>query len=804
MAMRRWLINAVIATSAIVVACFSVPLSASTAASAKLSLRFDHKSSSSETISGVVVDAGGQAVHGARVTLVPMGLFDPSGARFVSVRSAADGTFHLVGAGSGRYGVTATALGHTAASVANIEVGRSGVRLQLGSGGRHLSGFVSDRNGRRRGGAEVRLALGFGEKGDIFLVDSAADGSWSVVVPPGDYYANAVLAGYAAAQKMLPQGRDSIDLVLDPVWPTGPPPPLVVDWLRRHEIPLATVEAGRGFADLAPLRAVVGDARVVGLGEATHGTREIFQLKHRLFEYLVSEMGFTVLAIEFSLPESFAIDDYVMGGGGDPEQLIAGQFVAVWQAEELLDLVRWMREWNRTHERKVRFHGLDMRMGIRAAKETFAYLARVDRAALSSPAALALASMADPVAYREVVRGTGPELAALSAHARELVVRFDDQRAEYAARSSPELWWRSAMQARALAQLLESRATADSAGRVHVRERAMADNVIRILEHHGPDARAVVWAHNAHIAGDVEAEPRMMGVHLRERLDTGYRAFGSLLHRGAYQAVDASSLLLRDFRVAPAVPGSLEDAFAAAGSSIAALDLRSLQATDTAAEWFRAFQAMRQFDGLYEDQRPEGWVSPSTIVTRDYDALLFVATGTVARRLPFAGAMYAEEPRLRMTLDNLDLEDAEGLQPRAWLWSPARERVCGYTAALDRERPFTGRASVRIERTGEPRYGECASQFRQLIDATTYRGQRVRLRAAVRVENASEHAHLYLQSGAHRVAQLVSGSGWRTHDVVLDVPSDAPSLEIGFAFDGEGRAWLDAVSFIALPTPPPP
>ncbi|MCP4659867.1 MAG: hypothetical protein GY856_31070, partial [bacterium] len=71
----------------------------------------------------------------------------------------------------------------------------------------------------------------------------------------------------------------------------------VVAWIHEHAIPLATPEAEQGFDDLRPVRELIGDARVVGLGEATHGTREFFQLKHRMLEFLVEEMGFTVFAI---------------------------------------------------------------------------------------------------------------------------------------------------------------------------------------------------------------------------------------------------------------------------------------------------------------------------------------------------------------------------------------------------------------------------------------------------------------------------------------------------------------------------
>jgi erythromycin esterase len=51
---------------------------------------------------------------------------------------------------------------------------------------------------------------------------------------------------------------------------------LVVDWVQANAIPLSTVETGRGFADLERLRGIIGDARIVSLGEATHGTREFF------------------------------------------------------------------------------------------------------------------------------------------------------------------------------------------------------------------------------------------------------------------------------------------------------------------------------------------------------------------------------------------------------------------------------------------------------------------------------------------------------------------------------------------------
>ena len=81
---------------------------------------------------------------------------------------------------------------------------------------------------------------------------------------------------------------------------------MIVTWLKQSCIPVQHVEAGSGFADLESLKVLLRDVKVVGLGENTHGTREFCQLKHRLVEFLVVEMGFTTLAIEGSFVATFA------------------------------------------------------------------------------------------------------------------------------------------------------------------------------------------------------------------------------------------------------------------------------------------------------------------------------------------------------------------------------------------------------------------------------------------------------------------------------------------------------------------
>ncbi|MDX6530515.1 MAG: hypothetical protein QOH41_2805 [Blastocatellia bacterium] len=131
-------------------------------------------------------------------------------------------------------------------------------------------------------------------------------------------------------------------------------------WLAANAIRLDTVEAGHGFADMQPLKKIVGDARIVALGEATHGTREFFQLKHRMLEFLATEKGFTIFSIEANMPEAYRLNDYVLNGNGDPAKLIGGMYFWTWNTEEVLDMVQWMREFNKSGKGRVQFTGFDM------------------------------------------------------------------------------------------------------------------------------------------------------------------------------------------------------------------------------------------------------------------------------------------------------------------------------------------------------------------------------------------------------------------------------------------------------------
>lgn len=148
--------------------------------------------------------------------------------------------------------------------------------------------------------------------------------------------------------------------------PTAPDPARLA-WLRANAHPIATCEPSDSVDDLAFLKDIVGDARIVALGEGTHGTREFFQMKHRITQYLAEEMGFTIFAIEASTPESAKVSDYTVRNIGDsPDALIRGMYFWTWSTDEVADMTRWMRAFNNggpgneTKAKHIDFTGFDM------------------------------------------------------------------------------------------------------------------------------------------------------------------------------------------------------------------------------------------------------------------------------------------------------------------------------------------------------------------------------------------------------------------------------------------------------------
>jgi erythromycin esterase len=579
-------------------------------------------------------------------------------------------------------------------------------------------------------------------------------------------------------------------------------------WIAQHAIPLATTEPGSGTSDLQPIRSIVGNARVVALGEATHGTREFFQLKHRMLEFLVEEMGFTAFEIEASMPVAFDVDRYVLTGEGDPAGLLSGLENWTWDTQEVLDLVRWMRAYNAdpAHPRKVRFYGFDAVSASRSARVALDYVRRVDRG-VARPHERALRRMTSPWFASSCWTLPSATQDALTSAASRLLATFDARRGPWTARTGDDEW----ALAREHALLLEQSLRQSSAHPgTRIRDQFMADNVRWILEREGPAGKLVIWAHNGHVATSASS----MGFHLREALGNDLVVFGFTFDRGSFQAIDirAEDDGLRPFTVGAASELSLEAAFAAARIPVAVLDLRRLPESGPVHDWLAVTRPMRSVGAIFDPTSAFNFEQRNAAAS--YDAIVFVAETNAARAT--AGGVRqgitADAPR------NLDFEEgAPGTVPAGWrTWPP--NPAFGFTVETNDASARHGSRCARVGRPAGPHPGEAYALLFQGIDAAPYRGKPLTVRAWIRTVTHDPASAAYLWVTAFPLTSTSRGTAWmldrpirdrrwREYEVAIDVPEDASQIRVGLAFEGTGDAYLDDVRLVgasSLPATPSP
>ena len=419
-----------------------------------------------------------------------------------------------------------------------------------------------------------------------------------------------------------------------------------LDWLEARTHPLRTVDATPiggtpDLGDLAPLADVIGDARVVALGESTHGTSEFFRLKHRVLEALVREHGVRVFAIEDQQLQMEQVNAYVHGGPGTAEEAMRGMF-SVWRTEEVRDLIEWMQAYNAEHPADpVAFVGFDLQVPTAPIDSLLAFTWKIEPT-LAPTLDLLLGD------FREAWQQTQ--------YPQYLVA--DSVKHRWA--DGAEAAWRL-VEARRTSWLRQAATAADSAavewavqnarvaaqsGRQSFmdfaqRDSSMAVNIRWHLDRMGPDTRMVVWAHDQHISkgGATTTEGNYfvssMGRFLHDAYGDDYRVLGIMAYDGSYTGIKSMYGGSRDLTEAEAVPapvGSLEESFHQVGQRLAApvvlFDLRDVSDEPHAAFLFEP-HAFRYAGYAIEDYGFHGSVE----LGHQVDGILFVDRMTGTRPL---------------------------------------------------------------------------------------------------------------------------------------------------------------------------
>ncbi|MBL9148485.1 MAG: erythromycin esterase family protein [Phycisphaerae bacterium] len=373
----------------------------------------------------------------------------------------------------------------------------------------------------------------------------------------------------------------------------------------------------------APSRiaAAVSEARVVGLGEATHGQHESFEWKQRITMALVRECGVRVVAYEASASLARATDDYVSGRTGDARAALRGLGMLIWAVEENAALLEDLRAWNAAAAPadRVRFIGVDVQ-DPEAAARRLAELVRDSNPSLAAhargladalPAAVDALWRGDPSAYEAVAAGVA------------------EVEAEVAASSFPN----SALQAEAILRAKELRLGCEMFRSAGSRDRAMAEMLLAQL---APGESAVFWAHNEHIKrsplASLASPELAAGGHLGEALGSSYAAVGFLFDSGAFQALDRGAdgaWGFRRYTVGPAAEGSLERELLSLGLADTFVDMRAIpRATPPA--WPDVARGCRVFGGYNIRAEDMSALQPATAPREAFDAIIVFRTTSAA------------------------------------------------------------------------------------------------------------------------------------------------------------------------------
>jgi erythromycin esterase len=396
--------------------------------------------------------------------------------------------------------------------------------------------------------------------------------------------------------------------------------------LKRTAAPLATLEVGHTFYDLAPFGTAVGDARIVALGEATFGVQEFFQIKHRLLEFLVKEKGFTIFAIDANFLDANKLDNYVRAGEGDPKALLSGMLWP-WNMEEALAVVEWMREFNAepgAHP-TLRFASF----GIPPASLVIPRV--VDYLQQCSPldAITAQTEYSTLLEMESRIADVYDDAASRAADKAERVVRLLDEKHDSLIHPTPvaacsATAWRDARQA---AEEARQNAATHITGKGSAYGNEMkARNIEWLANDAYAGEKIVLWGHNALLGYTSNDSAKSVGTWLRDEYNeqvyvTGFACYrGELLapgfRNGNYESVARQ-------RILEPQEASGDSVLSAAGMPVFFLDLRSLAASSALGRWIAESHSFLEVSAWWNRDDPQSNSRVRTLA-KSYDGLIFV------------------------------------------------------------------------------------------------------------------------------------------------------------------------------------
>lgn len=406
-----------------------------------------------------------------------------------------------------------------------------------------------------------------------------------------------------------------------------------VENLKKEIIPIKTVKAGSGLEDLAQLKNSLSNKTIIAMGEPTHSNKEFFEAKHRMFEFLVKELGYKTFAIEGDFGGAQIVNDYILNGNGTAKDTVKSMGFWVWDVDEVVSMVEWMRAYNKTVQAndKIKFYGFDMQMYDTNKDLLISYLKKVDlKTSQACTQTLSILNTDNIETTNE------NELNKVSLCLKDLTNILSQNKQIYISKSSSEEYDFACKYIDILNQNI-SRFTNKNTYGNPLRDNYMASNVNWILEHEQKfgNNKMFIWAHNGHVDKNSTAGYYSMGNFLKDKYQNQYYAIGTEFYDSNFRAFNELSDKRELFTLSTYDSNSLAYKFHETNIPIGYLDFSTACNNASIKELLYTKQPFHSIGSTFNDMYylSSNCYTLNQVPIESYDGLFFVDSASPATPL---------------------------------------------------------------------------------------------------------------------------------------------------------------------------
>ena len=398
-----------------------------------------------------------------------------------------------------------------------------------------------------------------------------------------------------------------------------------IDWLTNNSI---EIEDANPDSEMIIFNQKKSDkfvnAKVYGFGEASHNTKEFFDLKAKFFKHLVKTQGVKIFIMEESYQAESGINDWISGGKGDIKTIAKNFSIGFWYTKEIVNLLQWMREYNidKPKEEQIQFYGMDIQIGEKINQEIREFI-KENKIAVDEN----LLSVADSCSNKKIDFSTKeiwwqmqtPKLNKLKVQIQNS--RIESKEYQNILRSLDYL-----ISYTEYASLVNDKYPKGT----EFRDLKMFENVKYIVENSSNNGKAFIWAHNEHINNKsmyyTESNIINLGRHLKDHYKKDYYSVGFDFGTGKINGIVVDKKIgnyWKTYDIEKPFRSTYAETLMSINKDIYFIDLQKAIESDSSNFFNKKNKHLLIAAGGYQP-KPMHRIMVSKIYTETYDGLIFV------------------------------------------------------------------------------------------------------------------------------------------------------------------------------------